>query len=181
MGAADADSVGGPVRTRSGRQRRPRLFFHDDWHACADDVELCSATAASATAARPPGHSAVCTAARTSGNSNMPVGSSWLLMSSLARQSGQGHGRKREAGRAAQRPPASRDTLPRKAQGRAGSGVQRAQNLGAEASLAPPLSRSTLAWMPLSHITPRASPPLAGTARLRTAQDPSGRQDPARL
>ena len=50
VGAAGVGSAGGPVRTRSGRQHRPRLCFHVDWHACADDVELRSATAASTTA-----------------------------------------------------------------------------------------------------------------------------------
>ena len=39
VGAADADSAGGLVRKRSGRQRRPTLFFHDDRHARADDAE----------------------------------------------------------------------------------------------------------------------------------------------
>ena len=47
--AADADSAGGLVRARSGRQRRPKLFFHDDWRASADDAELRAAAATSAT------------------------------------------------------------------------------------------------------------------------------------
>ena len=49
MCAADADSDSGFVRMRSGRRRRPTLFFHNDWRARADDAELRSATAASTT------------------------------------------------------------------------------------------------------------------------------------
>ena len=78
VGAAGAGSAGGPVRTRSGRQHRPRLCFHVDWHACADDVELRSATAASTTAEGQPtagvgAATAVSDAATRSGDGGNPT------------------------------------------------------------------------------------------------------------
>ena len=39
---------------RSGRQRRPKLFFHGDWRASVDDAELRAAAATSATVAGQP-------------------------------------------------------------------------------------------------------------------------------